>query len=387
MKKRMLLCMATGLLLTCSCSGNHPNGNEPTPNPSPAPGDSTVMPGTRDPFKWPFSATSIWNTPIGDEAEYVHAGLERVATMTVDEDYICLTPTEDMLKIYKSNAGWSSGPGRCEHTGELICEVPYPKSWEISPDTWDGLTPNAALAVLMPDGRTIKQLQPFAHCDPASDEGTATYVAADEDIYGEGTYGAHGGSELSAIGGTLRIHELTPTSGPIRHALKINLWGAKNLYYDAETGGYRWPATRADSYAAEEDNGYGRKRTEPAVKECRMGALLALPPSINIEDLGLVTEPAKILAQALQDYGAYVVDDTAWDVNAFITEWSPEGRFKDEFQKNWGFSFSTNDQTDWGKDLIKIFDQLHVVVNNTEATPGGGGNPRQPLAPPFAIKF
>ena len=387
MKKRMLLCMATGLLLTCSCSGNHPNGNEPTPNPSPAPGDSTVMPGTRDPFKWPFSATSIWNTPIGDEAEYVHAGLERVATMTVDEDYICLTPTEDMLKIYKSNAGWSSGPGRCEHTGELICEVPYPKSWEISPDTWDGLTPNAALAVLMPDGRTIKQLQPFAHCDPASDEGTATYVAADEDIYGEGTYGAHGGSELSAIGGTLRIHELTPTSGPIRHALKINLWGAKNLYYDAETGGYRWPATRADSYAAEEDNGYGRKRTEPAVKECRMGALLALPPSINIEDLGLVTEPAKILAQALQDYGAYVVDDTAWDVNAFITEWSPEGRFKDEFQKNWGFSFSTNDQTDWGKDLIKIFAQLHVVVNNTEATPGGGGNPRQPLAPPFAIKF
>ncbi len=387
MKKRMLLCMATGLLLTCSCSGNHPNGNEPTPNPSPAPGDSTVMPGTRDPFKWPFSATSIWNTPIGDEAEYVHAGLERVATMTVDEDYICLTPTEDMLKIYKSNAGWSSGPGRCEHTGELICEVPYPKSWEISPDTWDGLTPNAALAVLMPDGRTIKQLQPFAHCDPASDEGTATYVAADEDIYGEGTYGAHGGSELSAIGGTLRIHELTPTSGPIRHALKINLWGAKNLYYDAETGGYRWPATRADSYAAEEDNGYGRKRTEPAVKECRMGALLALPPSINIEDLGLVTEPAKILAQALQDYGAYVVDDTAWDVNAFITEWSPEGRFKDEFQKNWGFSFSTNDQTDWGKDLIKIFAQLHVVVNNTEATPGGGGNPRQPLAPPFAIRF
>ena len=383
----MLLCMATGLLLTCSCSGNHPNGNEPTPNPSPAPGDSTVMPGTRDPFKWPFSATSIWNTPIGDEAEYVHAGLERVATMTVDEDYICLTPTEDMLKIYKSNAGWSSGPGRCEHTGELICEVPYPKSWEISPDTWDGLTPNAALAVLMPDGRTIKQLQPFAHCDPASDEGTATYVAADEDIYGEGTYGAHGGSELSAIGGTLRIHELTPTSGPIRHALKINLWGAKNLYYDAETGGYRWPATRADSYAAEEDNGYGRKRTEPAVKECRMGALLALPPSINIEDLGLVTEPAKILAQALQDYGAYVVDDTAWDVNAFITEWSPEGRFKDEFQKNWGFSFSTNDQTDWGKDLIKIFAQLHVVVNNTEATPGGGGNPRQPLAPPFAIRF
>ena len=118
-----------------------------------------------------------------------------------------------------------------------------------------------------------------------------------------------------------------------------------------------------------------------------MGALLALPPSINIEDLGLVTEPAKILAQALQDYGAYVVDDTAWDVNAFVTEWSPEGRFKDEFQKNWGFSFSTNDQTDWGKDLIKIFAQLHVVVNNTEATPGGGGNPRQPLAPPFAIRF
>lgn len=342
----------------------------------------------RDPFLWPFSSTSIWNMPIGDKAEYVHAGLEQTNTMTVDEDYIVMTPDEPLMNVFYSDAGWDRDKSRCEYDSErLLFSAPIPSGWEVSKATWDGEVPNAGIAVLMPDRRTIKQAQPFAHCGTADEPGTAMYISDDQNIYGDGIYGAHGGSGLSAIGGTLRCHELTPTSGPIKHALKINLFAAKNLYYDNETKGYRWPAKRADSYAGTDPNiGYGRKRTTPSVKECRMGALLAIPLSMPISDLNLKTKPAKILAEALQNYGAYVVDDTAWDVNAFITEWGPTGRFQDIFKENWGFSFSTNGTNDWGQDLIKIFSNLHVVVNNTENTIGGGGKPCQPLAPQLEIK-
>lgn len=352
--------------------------------------DSETPPGTeepdeRDPRLWPFASTSIWNMPIGSDARYVHAGLEETFRMLPDENYIVMTPDEPPMKVYRSTAGWDRRKSRCVHTGELLFRAPIPHDWIVSPETWDGGTPNAGLAVLLEDGRTVRQSQPFAHCTEG-DVATSMTNHTDTDIYGDGIRGAHGGSGLSAIGGALRTHEFTPSSGPIKHALKVDLWGAKNLYYDAETKGYRWPATHADNIAPDPIDGYGRKRITPPVKECRMGALLALPPSTDIAKMGLRTEAARILAQALQDYGAYVVDDSAWDAYSFITEWSPKGRFTDIFKKNWGFSFATDGNDDWGSDLRKIFAQLHVVDNNTTNSVGGGGTPRQPLALPLPEK-
>jgi len=342
------------------------------------PPTDSVTTERRNPYRWPFSESSIWNMPIGSKAVYVAANLEPASRMTVDEDYIVMTPTEPLMKIYTSNVGWGSGD-RCVATGPLLFEAPIPQSWEVSRNTWDGTTPNAGLAVLMTDKRTIKQTQPFAHCTIGGDA-TSTYSFPDQDIYGDGLYGAHGGSGLSAVGGALRYDELTTTSGPIRHVLKMNVYAAKNLYYDETTKGFRWPAKTADSNAS---SVYGKLRTTPSVKACRMGALLAIPNTIDINTLNLETQPAKILAQALQDYGAYIVDDTAWDVNAFITEWGPDGRFKVEFEKNWGFTFTTDGSNAWGKDLKKIMAALHVVDNNSESFIGGGGIPRKALAPPF----
>jgi hypothetical protein len=86
----------------------------------------------------------------------------------------------------------------------------------------------------------------------------------------------------------------------------------------------------------------------------------------------------------LDNFGAYLVDDTAWDVYAIVTEWSPEGRFAEEFEKNWGFPINdSNKNTPWNRDMDKIYLNLHVVVNNGPDTPGGGGTPLMPLAPPF----
>ena len=336
----------------------------------------------RDPYKWPFAATSIWNMPIGSEAEYVHAMIEPAGGMTIDEDYIVMTPNAPLMEILESNAGWDRSKSRCETTGKSLLHLPVPQDFIVSPSTWDGATPNAGLAVLMPDGRTIKQTQPFAHCE-GSEYGTSHDLFADEDLYGDGIYGAHGGSGLSAIGGALRVGELTPESGPIRHALKVNIFGRKNIYYDEETKGCRWPAFKADGYAP---GNYYTERSYPVAKECRMGALLALPATMDLDALELETKPARILAQAFQDYGAYLVDDTAWDVYAIITEWGPDGRFSEEFEKNWGFSPQQSMDTPWGRDMLKIFANLHVVVNNAPDRIGGGGTPRVPLAPDFMKK-
>lgn len=115
-----------------------------------------------------------------------------------------------------------------------------------------------------------------------------------------------------------------------------------------------------------------------------MGALLALPPWMDIGKMKFETEPARILAQAFQDYGAYVVDDTAWDVYAIITEWGPSGRVKDEFKEAWGFEFDpASRDTPWARDMDRIFTNLHVVVNNGPDRIGGGGEPRAPQAAPL----
>jgi hypothetical protein len=334
---------------------------------------------TRDPLKQPFSSSSIWNMPIGKNAKYVPADLEKAlaAGMTIDEDIIVLKPDAPLTEIFTNYAGWNRDKSRCPKEGPLLFTTPIPADFTVSKENWDGITPNSGLAVLMPDGRTIKQTQPFARCI-AGEYGTSQYMFEDMDIYGDGYYGAHGGSGLSAIGGALRVGELISENQPIKHVLKVNVFGKKNLYYDETTKGFRWPAKCADGYAA---NNYGSERTKPVNKECRMGALLAIPPSIDLDKLQFETIPGRILAQAFRDYGAYIVDDTAWDVYAIVTEWGPDGRVADEFEKKWGFSMKqSSKETPWSRDMDRIFMNLHIVVNNSPQNIGGGGKTRVPMA-------
>lgn len=337
----------------------------------------------RDPLQWPFVDTSIWNMPIGSAAIYVHAQIEPAGNfgMTVDEDILFLDKDAPLVDIYTNYADWDASQDRCIEEGPLLFTAPITHDFLVNADTWDGLTPNSSTAFLMPDGETIKQTQPFARCTPAT--ATSHYVPAEVNLFGDGITGAHGGSGLSAIGGTLRIGELDEPDDTIRHVLKVNLFAAENLFYDETTAGYRWPAIRSDGYAA---SVYGTQRTNPVVQECRMGALLALPIWMDLDSLDFETIPAQILARAFQQYGAYVVDDTAWDVYALLTEWSPNGRFTDEFEEAWGFSFKEPSlNTPWTRDIRKIFENLHVVANNAPGNRGGGGDPLVELAPPFVV--
>lgn len=339
------------------------------------------FPASRVATEWPFAQNSIWNIPIGSAATYVPAGIGAPGAwaFTVDEDILVLTPEAPRQDVLKHDAGWSDQL-RCESIIEpkevLISNVPIPTTFTTDPG-YNGLRPNHSAALLRADGRTLVQTQPFHVCGTG---GTAVsqFRPPDDDLYtGDGIRGAHGGSGMSSIGGTLRLGELVP-SGVIRHALKINLYAKKYLAFNLdETPGYRWPAIRADGYANADTYG-------GLVPALEMGALLALHPDFDLEQLQ--TGPGRILAQALINYGGYVVDDTAWDVFAVATEWSPAGRVIDEFKEVWGYDMETNNKEHpWAQDMALVFTALQVVDNNSQDNIGGGGTPRQPLAPPFDL--
>lgn len=301
--------------------------------------------------------------------------------MTQDDDVIILTPNEVMTPFYQNNDAWGGG-SRCAAQGGILFSGPIPANFVV-PGAGPGNTPNYATAVLSQDNHTLVQGQPMARCTAG---GTATIMwsQSSEDLYNMGFSGGHGGSMLSSIGGTIRLGELVP-GGVIRHALKVNLDGMPNYWYDSVTHGYRWPATASDSCASS-----CYKGPNPALM---MGSLLALSGSLNLSSLGLETDAAWILARAFQDYGGYTVDNAAWSVYALSTEFSPKGKMTDEFASAWGYRFDEpSKSTPWGRDMDRIFGALNVVTNwnsalwsvvslSNGALGAGGGLPRVAWAP------
>ncbi|MEZ5234328.1 MAG: hypothetical protein R2749_16715 [Acidimicrobiales bacterium] len=130
--------------------------------------------------------------------------------------------------------------------------------------------------------------------------------------------------------------------------------------------------------------------TAGPTRRCRWAPCWSFPQLRRVQ---LRTEPARILARALRDYGGYVVDDTGWDVHAIATEWSPDGRVIDEFASSWGFGMETgytqgcgdgSGSCQWANDIATLFTSLHVVDDNGPGSVGGAGARLAPCAPPFA---
>lgn len=331
--------------------------------------------GQRDPLLWPFDKTSIWNMPIHNNAVYTPAGIPAPTFGVQPEpEFIFLDKDAPLTPVKESNVGWDWGD-RCIATGPKFMTVPMATNFIF--DAGIGGGANAPAAFLMPDGRTIKNTQPFSRCIAGS-YATGLLEYDENDIYTDGIVGAHGGSGLSTLGGCIRLGELVQ-GGEIKHAIKINV-NNTHLYYSNPNPGYMWPAQNADGYAQAVYSG-----NNPAVV---MGTLLALPPTVDINNIGLVTEPGMILAKCLQNYGAYIVDDPYWEVVMFGIEISPNGSVEDEFVQNFGFSFESDAYTLWGEDIAIIVPLLNAITNNDASNIGGGPtndtiNRRAPLAPDF----
>jgi len=273
----------------------------------------------------------------------------------------------------------------------LFFQAPLPASYVV-PNSTD----NNGAAILLADGLTVVQTQPFTKCSGYS-YATTMQVPWSLAIWeyniqtGDGRLGAHGGSNLSTLGGTIRLGELRPGT-QMRHALKVNVYSVQDL--GLCTGNFNacfeWPAATADGYAANSGSGYGSAtgNTHTAMK---MGALLAIPASVNINNIGLQSAPGKMLAWTLQNYGAYIVDSRAGPGFDFSVEDGAAGSKADEFQADYGYPFDgrLGDETlgtaqaQWVSDIRLIIDYLRVVSNNSPTSVGGGGTPLQPLAPAF----
>ena len=170
--------------------------------------------------------------------------------------------------------------------------------------------------------------------------------------------GSHGGSGLSGMGGTIRlggerndqclslcIHcipvhktafstELLPESGPIQHALKLELWSRPYLFggvpalqsgvcapwapmYTAngtdciKTGGrnqFVWPAIGSDGGSNKPGPEGGLYRGVD--RNLAPGALLAIPPA-TADGVITTTQVGAKIKQALLDFGGYFVDGAA----------------------------------------------------------------------------
>jgi len=323
--------------------------------PSPADG-----PTSREAWSWPFSSTSIWNMPIGSDARYVAADLPASRVIGCDVEWHLRTTAEDsIVPVYAPSSWEQRWPGE-----KKLGELRIPRAL-IIPDADPPHTPNACAAILMPDGRTLRQIEPA--CRPELAERIVGWLhSEDQDLYGEGIKGTHYGSGLSTLGGSIRQGELLSPQ-PLRHALKLNVWG-QHLYYGREVPGYRWPADRADSYAAERYLGKNRSLV--------MGTLLALPPGVAPEDLRVESEVGLKIFHAFQDYGAYISDDTAWDAYDLCVERGVPEEVTDAY----GYALS-GETGMFVEEMKRMITALMIVDNNSPATIGGGGTPRRPLAP------
>lgn len=318
---------------------------------------------SRDPWLRPFDSRSIWNMPIGSEAEYVPGGLTPAAGFSIDEEILLRVAADAPERPLFAPASWEKRAGGTLHLPPVRINDQY-----TVPDARQYWTPNFCAALLMPDNRTLRHLGPL--CRPEPGGPVFAYTFGESDLHGDGILGSHGGSRLSALGGSIRLGELTGEE-PVRHALKFVIDCGKFCHFDETNKGYRWPAATADSYAAERYKGTN--------KALLMGSLLALRPELSVGTLALKTPVGKKLFHALQDYGAYIVDDSAHDYFYL----AGERGVQEEMESKLGHKFDSS-WSDLDSDIRALLPLLHVVANNAPDRIGGGGTPRQPLAPPLA---
>lgn len=290
----------------------------------------------RDIYRQPFAWDSIWNLPLAASAQYVPFDA-KAGNIYPDIENISVDPSAPVKQL-------DADPGGPVHVDPEL--------------TADGSWNNCSTLLMdTPDRTTVIQGQPMeleAGGDPSWEHAWKPLS-----LTGPGIEGCHGGSGMSGIGGTIREGELA-ADVPLRHALKVSLPCTTSC--STANNGFRWPASKADSGY---EGKYGGENPE-----VNMGALLALPPSV---DLSEITEPdVRRVAEALQTYGAYVVDETGG---------APSASF--DVQSTALDEFPNIDS----EEMRRVFNRLSVIANSRAETPGGGvlGTPRRgPCAGPFA---
>lgn len=382
-----------------------------------AAGALAQTPTSRDPWLWPFPANSIWNTPLGNSADLVPAGIVPPTgsgdhTGDDPEYLVKVWPNDPWRNVYQLTNWVNRTTSTTPASYFPIMQVPD-SFWPIN--AYQGFEPNNCGAFLQPDGDTIIQVGP---CDrkplQPGESGTqpqhmAIYgwpyqnrVSLRTEQTGAGWAGSaagdHWGAHLSALGGSIRVGELTSPE-PIRHALKVILWGRRYLHHQRTAGaaleerhaiftstdtrdhGYRWPATSADQKAGSDvvsEQGHAYYGTN---RELVMGSLLAIHRNATPEGLNLQTEVGQKLFYALQNYGAYVVDNAGWNSNTLCVQQGVLEEVHAKYGESLVGYWDASNRGNIVKDMEKLFQNLYVVRDNSSTNIGGAGPRRAPLAP------
>ncbi len=407
-------------------------------------GDSgaTLVSGTANSvWNQSIGSNATWHTPVTPIPTTVPGGwfcdIEMLPSRVADVPAY----TEHTVNIYQqSSPGWTANNNLCAYntnsvnTGTpnaLPVAVPLPDNYDMSGGFPEGspepsvvVKANFCCAVIenpTASDPNVHHSQQFARCGtyPAN---ASTYYMFNSNIYssgsdapysrnlkGSGRIGSHGASCLSALGGALRA-SANDHIGPIYHALKMTatvpmLWKAsgwntlpgERIGYSDTTVGYTWPASRQDLSA----------QYKGSDQYLKMGSLL----SFNMTPSQYATFRATlsgggngygaIIADAVYNYGIYIVDIITNSPGIFpMTAVEPNPttgarqQFADVLATQWpglnmnyppaSPSATGTVSQKWQYDLVQIFGNVEVVLNNSPTSIGGGGTPRMPPAPPFS---
>lgn len=231
----------------------------------------------------PFAKDSPFRAPLAASAPIDVNSAQMVARMTRD-GAIYANLVEFAIPVYSVDDDTPHRRVMCTITDWGPCPfaghtVPIPDDAEPSPGS-DG-----AMVVIDHDARLLYE---FWQARRENDEWTTSFGAVNNlDGSGWGTYdnGFSTASGASRLAGVIRVDEMR--RGEIPHALALQ---SDSTCADV----FRSPAVKTD----------GTYRGPDCVPQ---GARLRLDPDVNIDDLNL--GPAeRAIAEALQKYGAFVVD-------------------------------------------------------------------------------
>lgn len=305
----------------------------------------------------PFSATSIWNTPLGVEAAFQTATAPESQMLHSDDigghskSYAWIG--FDATAVYKAK---DTDPLEKWDYDSRSATAPWPskpplRNGSIRFNTPVGIgfygTTDKVAVIIDPTGTTAYEMWRGSHSDALGSYHASYLIRVD--LKGSGIASGEGRSEGvrafggSILGGLIRCSELETREIPHAVAVLISPTQARKGATGAEQR--VWPAMQTD-------NG-GKNSYEGLVP---MGRLLAIPPSVDISKLALTPE-GEALAHAFQRYGGYVVDTATNTMSIGAVEQGCNRPLIDNLFK----------------DVRKIRDQLLPVTNSDKDHIGGPG--------------
>lgn len=319
---------------------------------------------SRDPFLNPFSKASAHHRPIGSGALYAssthpatrvwqkakHFNVNVGAPWGV---HLAATDSSDPLRSVGAQAS-------CDKVHALPASVRLPREGLTIPNvSYNSGCPDDDVVIFDRTTNTSHGLRQYQWNNGKPSAGQhKTWNAMS---LGHGTVmGSRPGSTATGVVsqfGLLRGHEINTPGYRIQHALQMvlprkpgcNIMLSRDIVL---------PATSRDGSAGTGGNNTG---------SIPYGGLLALPPSVNINNLGL-SEPGRRLAEAIQDYGIYAVDGGGCGAGAMRADQTVNSGVLSQVKR----------------DIPKIYPLIRLVLNNNvlgSAVSGGGS----PLAPNCAI--